>query len=89
MPDKWNFIVKINTNPVRDLLDLNITTPRREKVNIQIFNERAVLVKSMNQLICNKGDNFLTTNVSGLGNGLYFLKISNMEYHCLIKFIKL
>jgi hypothetical protein len=75
-PDKFN--VSVFPNPASDFINIQITSNKKNYVNIQLFNmDGRALIKKNNEAI-NPGVNVVHIDMNGeLRAGLYFLSISD------------
>lgn len=74
--DKSFGISALYPNPVRDQLNIAITSTVSEKASLVITDVTGKVVMQMNTALVS-GDNNINLNVSSLSNGVYYLKLMN------------
>lgn len=74
--------ISIAPNPVKDFFQLNYSSETNENIDIRIFNMQGKLMKEINNLSNNVGQNQQTLNVSELATGTYQVVIfQNGQQH--------
>lgn len=90
--DRTSYTMKVNAypNPVVSNMTLRLNLEQNDKVDISVFDISGKMTKeilSNNKL--NKGQQVVNVNLSGLNQGLYFLKIKTSNAINTIKVYKL
>ncbi len=84
---KINFNYTLYPNPVKNEINLKITTNKTENISITIYN-------SMGNMIVNKeislirGDNLQNFDLQQIASGVYFIKLQRLNSASYLKFIK-
>lgn len=79
--------LKLEPNPARDLLNIEIQSPSRQNISLSIFDLSGVTRKTFS-LIAGKGKNTYTLSISNFSNGIYFLKAESDFQVLTLKFLK-
>ncbi len=67
--------VKVYPNPVKDIANINITSiHQRSKISVSLINSSGIMVK-YKEITTVNNDTVFPLNMSGLNNGVYFIKI--------------
>ena len=78
----------IMPNPAQDEIFVSLYSPVEDNVELQIFDARGVLVKSITVSL-HDGDNTVNISIQDLSGGFYFLKIPQAQFkHSVKRFIK-
>ena len=75
-------------NPASESIFVKINSQKEEKVNLQIFDARGVLVKTV-AVVLHEGLVFTELDITDLPSGLFFVKIpEGQKKHSQMKFVK-
>ncbi len=81
------FKVKAYPNPANEMVHLEFTLPRREKVNITIHNSNGQLLKTVSNSMFDSGENIIFQDIKGLSTGVYCIKINSNSGNETVKLI--
>jgi hypothetical protein len=74
--------VNVYSNPVKDVVQFNITSLKNERLRFNMFNAAGKLVSSRNYNVI-KGSNVFLWDVKNLAAGSYFIVAENAAYKTL------
>jgi len=75
-------------NPASEFVFVKINSQKKETVNVQIFDARGVLVKTV-EVALHEGLVFSEIDITDLPSGLFFIKIpEGQKQHSQMKFVK-
>ncbi|MBW6489608.1 MAG: T9SS type A sorting domain-containing protein [Lentimicrobium sp.] len=78
--------LKVYPNPVQSEVNFSLSLSKNENIQIEIFNLRGTLVKSLETFVL-RGDQNISVSADGLSNGTYLLKVTSDTGVRVAKFV--
>ncbi len=85
-PEKDEAVIKVQPNPSDGLFNIEYNCKQSAVVNLQVISSQGSVLLD-NKIQASVGSNNFPLNLSGYGNGTYFLRISNEDFNYTRKLV--
>jgi hypothetical protein len=82
------FNILLNNNLAKDIISLELSIPKDQKIDLGIYNSTGALVKNIFSGIIDKGYSKFFISVKDLPSGVYFIKEKNNNLSLKLNIVK-